>query len=113
MGIILERLTEHRQKRQLTKRELAKLCGFNEMQIHRYENGISDPSTSSLAMMAKVLDVSTDYLLGLSDNPQRVYEEGKLNDTEAYIVTTYRRAGWTGLIHLIGEQVEKLLPKPE
>jgi transcriptional regulator with XRE-family HTH domain len=113
MGIVLERLKEYRLKRGYTKREMARLCGFKDLQVVRYENGISDPSTNSLAVMAKVLDVSADYLLGLSDNPQRVYEEGKLNDTEAHIVTTYRRDGWPGVIHLGAERVEKLLLKPE
>jgi transcriptional regulator with XRE-family HTH domain len=113
MGLVLERFREYRIKRRLTKREMAKRCGFRDMQIHRYEHGISDPSTGSLAIMAKVLDVSTDYLLGLSDNPQGRYGEEKLNDTEQNLLSTYRSEGWTGVIRLGVERVEKLLPRPE
>ena len=69
MPIIGERLRVTRQQRQISQRELARRCGLGENTLYVYENNRGDPSIDSLISIAKELNVSTDYLLGLSDKP--------------------------------------------
>jgi len=65
-----ERLREWREKRGMSQRELARLCGIGDAQVSKYENGHTDPSATYLRIMAEVLQVSADYLLGLTDDPR-------------------------------------------
>lgn len=58
-----------REARQLTQRELAARCGLGEKQIWRYENNESDPTGDYVARIARELEVSADYLLGLAEKP--------------------------------------------
>jgi len=86
------RLKAARESRGLSQRELAQLCGFGEKQIWRYESGGSDPSSEHLTIIAKVLEVSTDYLLGLVDEPHRVFvSDEKLTPVERKLIDAVRR----------------------
>lgn len=78
MPINGDRLRRIREKRGLSQRELARLCHIGEMQIYRYENGKGEPSADFLARIARQLDVSTDYLLNLSNNEVGLLREEPL-----------------------------------
>jgi transcriptional regulator with XRE-family HTH domain len=101
----IDRFREIREKRGLSKRQLAKLSGFQEMQILRYESGENDPSTENLKRLAQILKVSTDYLLGISDDPQGHYGDDSLSEIEQRMISTYRRGGWVGVIELSAKHV--------
>ena len=107
MAIRTDRLRDLREKHGWNKREMARLCGFGELQIHRYESGISDPSTDSLRVIAEKLGVSTDYLLGITDEPRGHVGDGQMSDEEGQILATFRREGWPGVIRLGGERLSK------
>lgn len=62
-----ERLQEEREKKGLTREKLASMTDVIANTIYRIEKGISNPSAEVIAKIAKILDVSTDYLLGLHD----------------------------------------------
>jgi transcriptional regulator with XRE-family HTH domain len=113
MGINLERFQAHRLKRGLNKREMAKLCGLHELQIHRYESGISDPSSDGLKIIAAVLDVSVDYLLGITDEPRGHYGDGEIKEEEHAILDAYRRDGWPGIIKLGADQLIQKTKSPD
>ena len=61
----------HMQRRDLglSQKALAGLCGFPYQIISRVEKGHQDLYAQRLALIAKHLRVSTDYLLGLKDTP--------------------------------------------
>ena len=40
-------------------------------QYRRYETGINEIKASHIIMFAKFYNVSTDYILGLTDNPNK------------------------------------------
>lgn len=86
-----DRLKEIRELRQISQRELASACGLGEKQIWRYENGKNDPEADTLARIAKELDVTADYLLGLVDDPRERLEEEELSPTERKLLSAYRR----------------------
>lgn len=57
--------------RGLTQTQLAEKCGLPSTSISHFENleGSRKPSFDNLRRLAKALDVTTDYLLGRSDDP--------------------------------------------
>jgi transcriptional regulator with XRE-family HTH domain len=65
-----QRLRSARKAKKLTQEELATLVGTTKTTISNYETGYSTPSFEMLNELASVLDVTTDYLLGRSDEPQ-------------------------------------------
>lgn len=85
-----DRLREVREARHLSQRELAALCGFGENQIHRYENG-GNLNADTLAVLAKHLDVTADYLLGLTDEPTGHITEDDLSPMERKLISAVRR----------------------
>ncbi len=105
--MLTQRLREIREKKGLTQRELARRCKLGINQINRYENGTSDPISDNLRTIAQELEVSTDYLLGLTDEPQGLMPPGEINSDEREILDIYRRNGWPGVFHLGAERLSK------
>lgn len=58
-----------REQRGVTQYELGKLIGGSQHQIARYESGERVPQADTLAKIARALECSADYLLGLSEKP--------------------------------------------
>lgn len=67
MGIIAERITQARNDLNINQKELAKKANITEANLSRYENGVREPKSAVLARLADALEVTTDYLVGLSD----------------------------------------------
>lgn len=63
------RLRETRDKRSFTQAELGKQAGLPSTTISHFESGSRKPSFDNLRRLAKVLGVSTDYLMGIVDTP--------------------------------------------
>lgn len=59
-----KRLQALREKRRLSRRTLAELCGLSGNMIGMYERGEKDPSVGALVHLADYFGVSVDYLLG-------------------------------------------------
>ena len=62
-----ERLLAMRKKRKFSQDELAKKVGVHAPVIGRYERDEVKPSIETAFKLAKALEVSLDYLTGLSD----------------------------------------------
>jgi len=107
MGLIVERLRSIREKRGFSQRELARLCGLGEVMVHRYESGTTDPSTRYLTIIAEKLGISTDYLVGLSDNPEINGVNRELDNDERMMLDVYRGEGWPGVIRFGVERMTK------
>ena len=67
--LFAERLKAARLLRGLTQAELASRAGLPPTSIAHFESGSRKPSFDTLRRLAAALDVSTDYLLGRSDDP--------------------------------------------
>jgi transcriptional regulator with XRE-family HTH domain len=59
------------------------------MQIYRYEKGKGEPSADYLARIARQLEVSTDYLLGLSDDEVGLLRETPLTVEQRRLLTAF------------------------
>lgn len=62
------RLSVCRQNRNMTQEELAYRLGITAQALSKWERGVSLPDLSMLADLARLLEVSTDYLLGAEQN---------------------------------------------
>lgn len=70
-----ERIRYARKAAGLTAGELARYIGVTEKTVLRYENDQSTPDSHSLKQLACIFDLSVDYLLGLSDEPDITFLE--------------------------------------
>lgn len=67
-----ERLKQLRISNSVTQKQMAELLSLKSDRTYRqYEAGEIDPPTSKTILLANYFNVSTDYLLGLSDDPER------------------------------------------
>jgi len=64
-----QRLKILRNKKGMLQKDLANLLKVSPSTIGMYERGKRDPDTETVVFLAKYFNVSTDYLLGLADNP--------------------------------------------
>ena len=62
------RLTALRQSMNLPQEQLAHLLGVDRSTIFSYESSMRQPSLGTLSRIADVFGVSTDYLLGRTNN---------------------------------------------
>lgn len=64
----MEKIKLLRKQNNLTLKELAEKIGVAESTVSLYENGKREPSLDILKKIAKIFNVSTDYLLGNGQN---------------------------------------------
>ena len=102
-----DRLRALREEHGWSQRELARLCGFGEGQVRKYELEGNDPSSTHLKRMAELLGVSLDFLVGLTDDPRGHVGDGTLTYDEENILGTFRRDGWSGVFKLGAERIAK------
>lgn len=62
-----ERLKELREDNDLTQEQVAKAVGLKREQYRRYETGINEIKAGHVIRFAKFYNVTTDYLLGLTN----------------------------------------------
>lgn len=85
------RLRAVRESLHLTQSELAERLGVDTLQIWRYENEKTTPKADMIARVATELNVSSDYLLGLTDEPVSLKNSRlKLSPTEARVIEALR-----------------------
>lgn len=68
MSIIQERLRQERIAKCLTQKQVAEAVGLTYNAISQYESGVREPSIDVLVQLCKFLEVTSDFLIGLSDS---------------------------------------------
>jgi transcriptional regulator with XRE-family HTH domain len=68
--VLGERLHTVRRRQNLSQSDLAAKAGVTVTTISAIESRGVDVRGSTLTVLAQVLDVSTDYLLGICDDPE-------------------------------------------
>lgn len=64
-----KRIRDLREDKDLTQQEIADLLFINRRTYAAYENGVNSMTPETLIKIAKIHNVSVDYLLNLTDNP--------------------------------------------
>lgn len=67
MSTFGETIKDLRKEKNATQREMAQALSVTVSTLSHWECDYQEPSFKDLALLAKYFDVSTDYLLGLSD----------------------------------------------
>lgn len=70
MANFAERIKELRRKNGMTQAAAGKIIGLGQDSISVYERGLNYPEVRNLMILADYFGVSTDYLLGRTDNPE-------------------------------------------
>ena len=66
-----KRIRELREDHDLTQRQLAEMLHMPQPQYFRYEQGYRDVPLDVLIQLADFYKTTTDYILGLTDDPKR------------------------------------------
>ena len=69
--LLSEALKRFRKSKGITQKMAAEVCGVTERVFQSYEYGKVVPAVSVMIALADFYDVSLDYLVGRSDDPQR------------------------------------------
>ena len=77
-----ERLRYARTRTDQTQREVAKKAGINYKTLSNWENNVSKPAPDDVLILAKIYNVSTDYLLGRESSPMFNSPADSFNDSD-------------------------------
>ncbi len=92
-NITAERILQLRRDQGWTQAQLAQRTNLERKSIIRYESGQNAPNGNALAALASVFQVSTDYLLGLSNQPRPIpASDSDLSPVELEAIQALRRA---------------------
>lgn len=86
MGTIGDRILRARKHIDLNQKELCQITGITEASLSRYENNLREPKSDVLKKLAKALNVSSDYLIGLTDERNSVVNYNLPEDLDKFII---------------------------
>ena len=69
--MMFKRIRDLREDRDFTQKQLAKKLNCSQQVYSNYELGQRDIPTDILIKLSKIYNVSVDYILGLSNSPNR------------------------------------------
>lgn len=85
-----DRIKSLREAQGLSQRDVAERLQISESQVYRYEKDEIEPRADVVVKFASYFNVSTDYLLGVSDEPGYFYKDG-LSAKERSAIAAWRR----------------------
>lgn len=105
--MIGQRFRQAREKQGYTRKDVVSLTSVGKTTIVRYEDDeIGNVSFENLTELANLYKVSTDYLLGITDDP-RTYQDADLTPDEQELLEAYRRGDATKIMQLTVAKVPK------
>lgn len=66
-NVIKNRIQELRKENGLTQKELAALCKVKQSCVSKWERGATLPDIEMVIILTKILNTTSDYLLGIKD----------------------------------------------
>lgn len=102
------RLKTLRQAANLTQEKLSELTGLSQKQISRWESGEREPGANDLIQLAQALNTSTDFLVGLTDDPSpATANSGELSELERDLLAAVRRGDLAAALRKILDIMER------
>ena len=99
----MENLRIIREKRHKNQLNVALAVGVTQESISMYESGVSYPSDIVLIKLAKYLETTTDYLLGLTDDDTPIkYMNRNLTNKEKELLERFIYLATEDQLKLIG-----------
>lgn len=109
-----ERLRLAREKKELTQVAVFKKIGIHNKTLSGYENNVASPDPESLKDLALLYDVSSDYLLGITNEMLPVHKTKSAEVLNIYskdernLVLNYRELSNNSQVRIL-ERLETLL----
>ncbi|OBY78000.1 hypothetical protein BBG47_18840 [Paenibacillus sp. KS1] len=102
MSVLGERIKSTRSSRKWTQEELAKKIGTTKQVISNWERSKANPDPKQIIALANTFEVSSDYLLGLSNFPTPHFRDlfGQLSILKEKDYSFVKDKGWD-LVELI------------
>jgi transcriptional regulator with XRE-family HTH domain len=88
MSVFADRLKQVLKEKRIQQKELAMKLGISDRTVNSYCNGKSFPSLDALGEICRILDVSSDFLIGITDDFKRL--EDKPDDVSGDILMIRR-----------------------
>lgn len=100
----MENLRIIREKRGKSQVNVAVNIGVAQEMISSYESGKAFPSVANLIKLAKYLETSTDYLLGLTSDPTplKYIDKNSLSEEEIDLLIKYHHLAVEDKLKLVG-----------
>jgi len=102
MTIFSARLKELRRKHQMSMLELGLRIGTAKSTVAGYESGAREPALATVAEISRIFNVTSDYLLGVTDVPAPPAKANEWSDA------SQRSLHWNGE-PLSDDEIELLL----
>ena len=104
-----------RTKHRLSQKEIGDIVGISSQAVSKWENSITEPDNESLLKLSKYFNVSTDYLLGNSDeeNQNIKYDNDleKVLFSKAKELSDYDKRTVLSVINAIKRDIDNELDK--
>ncbi len=90
MSVFSERVKKLRKAKKQSQNEVGKALGKSRESISKYELGEREPDPNVITLLAKHFNVSSDYMLGITDDSGKEAENSKsfsrkLSEFESYL----------------------------
>ena len=80
--MIGQRIRDLRKQKRMSQTELAKSAGVSQTTVTAWETGKAEPSSSAVAKLADIFNVTTDYLLGRPNKHETKKDDVVLSDDD-------------------------------
>ncbi len=98
---IVDRITMLQEERNLTNKDVELGAGLANASISQWKKGKGKPSLDNIIKVATYFEVTTDFLLCLSDNRGYNPVEKSLTEEEELLLKAYHSASATGRFRII------------
>lgn len=86
--MIGQRIRDLRKQKRMSQTELAKSAGVSQTIVTAWETGKAEPSSSAVAKLSDIFNVTTDYLLGRPNKQETKKDDVELSDDD--VIMTWR-----------------------
>ena len=86
--MIGKKIRDLRKQKRMSQTELAKSAGVSQTTVTAWETGKAEPSSSAVAKLADIFNVTTDYLLGRPNKQETKKDVVELSDDD--VIMTWR-----------------------
>lgn len=86
--MIGQRIRDLRKQKRMSQTELAKSAGVSQTTVTAWETGKAEPSSSAVAKLADIFNVTTDYLLGRPNKQETKKDDVELSGDD--VIMTWR-----------------------
>lgn len=104
-----DRLRDRLAAKKLSQTELSKEMHTTQQHISSWIRGQKSPTANKLEQLARLLGVSSDWLLGLTNSPSPRITEADLTEDERRMIQLYRIFGEAGKHQALEEALHERL----